>query len=227
MLPGDLPGDTGWPRPKATKSHLYHLVHSPAKVVAVKEDWTVQIECDACKKDQAYFYARAYGPAVLSGNVKRIGDGVYDISFRFLDAGMYTVEVVMEYSDLPDFAAFPLPNGVEEPGYEGLALPGFPTQLQVKGPQIEYEVDGQRNCTRKDLTDPIPNARWKIVETVEKPRPTLTGDAWVGKGKQPRSLLGIYMAYEFENCRLLPKKELSAKLSCAYSLWRSCTCFQI
>ena len=43
----------------------------------------------------------------------------------------YTVELIMEYSNLPDFGSFPLQNGMEEPRYEGFSLPGFPMHLQV------------------------------------------------------------------------------------------------
>eukprot|EP00586_Coscinodiscus_wailesii_P019162 CAMPEP_0172493534 /NCGR_PEP_ID=MMETSP1066-20121228/24979_1 /TAXON_ID=671091 /ORGANISM="Coscinodiscus wailesii, Strain CCMP2513" /LENGTH=791 /DNA_ID=CAMNT_0013263745 /DNA_START=323 /DNA_END=2698 /DNA_ORIENTATION=- len=120
--------------------------------------WSAVVHCPhaACRDVNSRFYARAYGPAVLPGVVRRIenatavagaslcggttnrtnanNDVAYEIRFRFRSAGLYTVEVVLEQGDALGLDRFPRTRSEleeREPAYEGWMLSGFPRLVQV------------------------------------------------------------------------------------------------
>jgi hypothetical protein len=142
LYPGELPGYTGWPRPTSTLAGFFRIVddssstsaNSPStQPVVVGENWTTSIHCshEACQHGGSLFYIRAYGPAILPGLCTDHGNGTYDVTFIPLDAGVYTVEVVLTFSNPPAFSEFPVAVR-REPAYEGYMLPGFPATVMVE-----------------------------------------------------------------------------------------------
>jgi hypothetical protein len=81
------------------------------------------------------FYVRMYGPAVTSGLVQDYHNGTYECTFAVMDAGVYTIEVVVTYSQPPPVEDFPLPSKkfptTQEPPYEGHLVAGFPIVVYI------------------------------------------------------------------------------------------------
>jgi hypothetical protein len=134
---GDLPGYTGWARPTNTLAGSFSIRRDPREneneatvMVETNKNWTRTIHCPhpACAAGGALFYVRAYGPAILPGLVADHGNGTYDISVLAFDEGLYTVEVVLSFSNHPVWSDFPTPT---ETAYEGYLLPGFPLAMNV------------------------------------------------------------------------------------------------
>ena len=138
---GDLPGYTGWARPINTLagsfSILQHQCDTEGTIVIAK-NWTCTIHCDhpACATGGSLFYVRAYGPAILPGHVTDHGDGSYEITVLPFDEGLYTVEVVLSFSNHPPWSD--LPTKVVT-AYEGYLVPGFPVPMNV----IEDKIQNQ------------------------------------------------------------------------------------
>jgi hypothetical protein len=124
------------------------------------------------------FYLRAYGPAIVPGIVRQhvvdnVDDdnGLYHTSFVFYDPGLYTVEVVLTFSNPPPISAFPLNEESEQPAYEGFLLPGFPLLVRAQeSNQTQHEKYDVQNklCTFDDLIvssamSAMNQARWKVM----------------------------------------------------------------
>jgi hypothetical protein len=82
------------------------------------------------------FYVRAYGPSVITGIVTDMHNSSYSLKMQFIDPGEYTIEVVITFSVPMDYDEFPLVSEkddslLEEPGYEGYMVSGFPLQILV------------------------------------------------------------------------------------------------
>lgn len=220
LLPGELFVEPWWPVPSsAMRSLLYKTTSKASTDGRVNDKWSVAVKCEECVADKPFFYMRAYGPAVVSGTVRaKEEDGSYELSFVPLDPGVYTVEAVMTYSDVPDLHAFPLPLGVKEPYFEGRMLPGFPHLVNVAAPPPSVggsaaatptkkdDKTTLRRCTIQDLVNSS-QARWKVVERTDRvPFPPFRDYV------EPRSMTGVHMAYEYTNCHLPTLEELKVQL---------------
>jgi hypothetical protein len=186
LYPGELPGYTGWPRPTSTLAGFFRIVgdsssssaDSPnSQLVVVGKNWTCSIHCshDACKHGGSLFYVRAYGPAILPGQYTDHRNGTYDVTFLPLDAGLYTVEVVLTFSNPPAYSEFPVTVS-REPAYEGYMLPGFPATVSVKrgGTSSTSSSSNSRDpllplCTMSQMLESGPSSavqtgRWLVQQ---------------------------------------------------------------
>ena len=113
---GDLPGYTGWRRPHHTLAPYFELVSInsalPGTPVTVSAGDTLEIvlRCNAqekifgaaaCRHGGSGLFARAIGAAVVAAKIHDRRDGSYLLSFKLNDPGQYRVEIVLEYSVLP------------------------------------------------------------------------------------------------------------------------------
>jgi len=183
------------------------------------------------------FFVRAYGPAVVTGRAEWVdtrnkspasivvnASSGYRITLGpLVDAGLYTVEVVLSFSRPPSVHQFPLTLEPEQPyttNYEGYLLPGFPRLLEVQRetkdaptavshPQLP--LCSMNDLTIRNATDGLRQGRWRVVDSVRQS--TLRTTAHQGKDATTVALsryqhsynsLGIVMDYQFVNCRLLP-----------------------
>lgn len=176
---GDLPGYTGWLRPTETLAGWFELVTTTTEETAVAgQYWNVSVQCDHvdCFHSHSLFYVRAYGPSIVPGRVvqrRAERDGVYyDISVYFSDAGRYTVEAVLTFSNPPVLGEFPLPLSRPEQAYEGFLLPDFPLLVDVRSSSNADTADQrQRSCGAADLTESsstsaLERGRWIVVDKV-------------------------------------------------------------
>lgn len=220
LVPGELPGYTGWARLEYTLAGYFHLVsHDAAAVVGT--EWTVTIECMQCRDGNAHFYARAYGPAVLAGRVRPAHhEHVYEIRFLPMDPGSYTVEVVLVSSGAPSWDEFPIVAG-QEPSYEGFLLPGFPVQLQVE-PSSVNTILSNRSCTLLDLYSESAEseyykARWVVVDKLSHRNHVVSTNASqrvnLREYRSGRQSLGIFMDYRHVNCTLPSYHDASVELA--------------
>ena len=158
LILDDLPTYTGWTRPNTTKVCSYHIVStssrssSSSSIVSqqqhkLNEPWSVTIQCHggtgiACDTDSPQFYMRAYGPSVTTGQLMWNDATHYEFTFVPRDAGIYTVELVLTFFNVPKWDLFPLDN-VYDPGFEGYLVPGFPLQIKV----VQQQEDEQSGAT--------------------------------------------------------------------------------
>jgi len=219
LVPGELPGYTGWARPEETKAGYFRITSHDAAAVA-GEEWTVTVECMECH-GTAHFYARAHGPAVLAGIGHSTHDNnrtAYTISFLPMDAGSYTVEVVLVSSGAPSWDDFPLVG--EEPWYEGFLLPDFPLQLHV-APLAAKASDVNRKCIMSNLLSETTDsayrkARWVVVDKVSHRNHVLSTNASrqvnIRDYRSGHQSLGIFMDYQYQHCTLYSYPEASRRL---------------
>ena len=216
LVPGELPGYTGWARLEHTLAGSFRIVSQQDTAVVGKE-WNVTVECLQCHGN-AHFFTRAYGPAVVPGNVRPHNNNLYTISFLPMDAGMYTVEVVLVSSGAPSWDMFPVVG--EEPWYEGFLLPGFPLHLGVAPVQMPHNV--QRNCHMSDLLSKTTDsayykARWVVVDKVSHRNHVVSTSASrqanIRGYRSGHQSLGIFMDYRYQNCVLQSYQGASRRLA--------------
>lgn len=218
LVPGELPGYTGWARPGTTLAGHFQLVApldiwQPATAGSI---WEMTVQCfhSECATGGALFFVRAYGPSVLSGKVTDGKDGSYKIELLPKDPGAYTVEVVLTFSNPPSFGHFPLPKGQPEPGYEGYLLPNFPLPLQVLagGNSNDKKKKTIPMCAMEDLLETSPTSaweknRWLVTDKINQPHhvddPDYKDVTFPGY-QQSHNSLGIQMEYQYDNCQILP-----------------------
>ncbi len=165
ILPGELPGYTGWSRPATTLVHHFDIVKMSSTAPITGQNWTVTAHCrhPKARSGRAQFYVRAYGPSILPGRVTDHGNGTYDFTILPFDAGVYHLEVVLVFSFPPAWKSLPTNF---EPGYEGYLLPGFPIELDVSvgaaapsDPNLQLFVgvstpsSRRRLCNMSELTE--------------------------------------------------------------------------
>ena len=117
LVPGELPGYTGWARPEHTLAGFFTITSISTHRPRVGDEFSISLWChqnEDCSKGKSLFYLRAYGPSVIPGIIKNEGRGKYTAVFTFPDAGVYTVEVVLTFSSPPSMEEFPL-QGADEP----------------------------------------------------------------------------------------------------------------
>lgn len=226
LVPGELPGYTGWSRFKRTLAGSFEITSRDDTAVVAGSEWNVTVECkEECHTlrdgNHAHFYARAYGPAVLAGSVHEISSTSYSVSFLPMDPGLYTVEAVLTSSGAPSWGDFPLEEGRDDPTYEGFLLPGFPFQFEVSRAPFVHSVN--RSCVMSDLlsdttTSAYRKARWIVVDKVShrthnlssiEASPKITFDKYVS-GHQS---LGIFMDYRHQDCILQSFQDAIMKLA--------------
>lgn len=219
LVPGELPGYTGWARPGTTLAGHFQLI-SPlnmGETATAGKPWEMIIQCyqAECTQGGALFFVRAYGPSVIVGQVHDRKDGTYRIELLPKDPGAYTVEVVLTFSNPPSFGSFPLPKLQAEPAYEGYLLPDFPLPLQVvpeEGKNTKESKKARPVCTADDLLEESPTsawekARWLVTDKINHPRhvnnPDYEDVTFLGY-QQSHNSLGIQMEYQYDNCQVLP-----------------------
>lgn len=215
IRPGELPGYTGWARPEYTMAPYYQIEQIDYEILAGSR-WRAHINCPhkACLDARAHFHVRLYGPAVLSGLVHDYRNGSYSIHAWPIDPGLYTVEVVLAFSDAPEWKVFPLPIEKDEPAYEGYMIPGFPCQLQVFESIKQIHNSSTGICTLEDLVTtgasegPRSGPRWVVADKVgsrnhiqaQKGR---TKSLSLKGYQSGANSLGIFMEYRPRACSLL------------------------
>ena len=224
LVPGELPGYTGWARPASTLAKYFHLDQKMdlLQPTVTGKPWEITVRCsqaEDCANGGALFFVRAYGPAVLVGQVQDNQDGSYLIKLLPKDPGAYTVEVVLTFSNPPHIGQFPLPPKQPEPAYEGYLLPGFPIPLLVvEGDNYNEETDPANYkslpvCEMEDLFEPTATsawekARWVVTDKINQPnhmddhhyKDQVTFDGY----QVSQNSLGIMMEYQHDTCRILP-----------------------
>jgi len=171
LMPGDLPGYTGWFRPDTTLAGHFTVVGAD-RAARVGSNFTVRVQCHRrshrdCAVGGSFFYVRMYGRAILPGTVTDYGNGTYDMTVLPFDAGIYHMEVVLTFSNPPRLHDLPIRDVV---AYEGYLLPGFP--LQVSIPYDDDNISRQNhnlyngNSTRRicGMSDILETSRRGAIE---------------------------------------------------------------
>jgi len=221
LVPGELPGYTGWARPGTTFAGHFQLM-APldlSQPATAGEIWAMTLRCflAECDSGGGLFYVRAYGPSVITGQVHDNKDGTYRIELLPKEPGPYTVEVVLTFSNPPSFGQFPLPASHPQPAYEGYLLPDFPLPLQVLPPKRRHrriKSNDQNSlplCSMEDLLETSPTsawekARWVVKDKVNHPHhhDDIHKDVTLSGYLESYNSLGIQMEYEYDKCQILP-----------------------
>jgi hypothetical protein len=231
LRPGELPGYTGWPRTGNTLVSYFKISEVTLRHPAVVgNEWNITVTCShqECSQGRALLYTRAYGPAILSGLVHDHSNGSYNITFVPLDAGAYTLEVVLEISKAPAWDDFPLSSRtIPEPAYEGYTLPQFPrewivlpaTEARVQSRILKNSSAPRRVCLTEDLLDRsstsgMENARWVPVERVSEQAYNTSGDSSlisVDGYHTGRNALGVLMDYMPRDCSILQPLDIERR----------------
>ena len=218
LSPGELPGYTGWARPERTLAGYFLISSISHSQPRVGEKFAISLRCqghDDCSNGESLFFVRAYGPSVVAGLVQSNGGGQYVVEIRFLDPGTYTLEVVLNFSNVPSFDEFPLSSDRQQPSYEGYLLPGFPMQVPV---QRISEVRSSstfcsvENLTENSLTGAMSKARWVVTARANGPGyASETLEHPITKAGYKRNIhsLGIHMSYQFVGCQLMTRSAMA------------------
>jgi hypothetical protein len=231
---GDLPGYTGWARPASTLAGSFRMERPCSLFSLISTAWTCSVRCthEECQNGGSLFYVRAYGPAILPGEVVDHGNGVYDVTFLPLDEGVYTVEAVLTFSKSPAFSTFPLEK-FTEPVYEGYMLPDFPLTVSVvTTPELSTrdfstvsEEGPLRLCNAGDILDSGPRSaiqkgRWVVQERmIDRPFSLSSHfrNASLDGYERGENSLGIRMEYRPTHCSLLDEatfKDIRTSTKC-------------
>lgn len=217
LMPGELPGYTGWARLEYTLAGSFRIISQDA-VTMVGNEWNVTVECTECHHGNAQFYARAYGPAVLAGNVHTVNNNRYTVRFLPMDAGTYTVEVVLVSSSVPSWDEFPIVG--QEPWYEGFLLPDFPLQLHVtqqKKPLVVKPSCALTDLLSNTMDSAYSKARWVVVDKVSHRNHIVSINASrqanIGGYRSGHQSLGIFMDYRYRGCMLYSFTEAAVRLA--------------
>jgi len=189
LLPGELPGYTGWFRPSSTLAQHFRIVSVDGPVTKLGTNWTVRIQCDPPPSSSSddddgqqhqrngggsFFYVRAYGRSILPGVVDDYRNGTYDVTILPFDAGVYQLEVVLTFSK-PPRSLWELPVQ-DEVAYEGYLLPGFPIELNIHPPTGKEAVAAsfpppKRLCEIPELLETsrrsaVESGRWLVTSKI-------------------------------------------------------------
>ncbi|CAJ1967057.1 unnamed protein product [Cylindrotheca closterium] len=218
LVPGELPGYSGWARSEETLAGYFSITGHSATELKVGDEFQVSMQCKGhkdCVKGHSLFFLRAYGPSVISGVTMTKDEGQYEMVFRPLDSGMYTVEVVLSFSSPPPFDSFPLSPGVSEPAYEGYLLPGFPIRIDVGDSKGRGEEAAVPLCTFRQLEETSSNsalskARWRVDSKTNGIGYTSSADGTKVSEegyKKNKNSIGIQMSYDYSpSCALLTSR---------------------
>jgi len=213
LVPGDLPGYTGWARPPSTDAPFYGI-QSVSKIIEAGKQFEITLSCMdvRCKSKNAQFYARMYGPSVLSPIIKkRQGFDQYNFTFFPFDAGKYWIEIVLTSSDTQTDSLLVQNTTL---AYEGYLLPDFPISVQVNGTPKPFNKDietnqmcGANELYVKNVSSGIAQGRWRVVDKINSRDhdPNIISDKSFSyeNFRESWTSLGIRMEYEStSNCVL-------------------------
>jgi hypothetical protein len=219
FYPGELPGYTGWPRPAMTLARSFRMLRPCSSTSKANVNWTCSVHCshEACRNGGSLFFVRAYGPAILPGIVTDHHNGTYGVTFIPMDEGIYTVEVVLTFSNPPHFSTFPL-EAFTEPAYEGYMLPSFPVTVTVTerpyvySPTTIFKQGRLPVCTLPELLESSPTSaletgRWVVAEKMVGRPFSRTNHSYGRKVtldgyRRGDNSLGVRMHYHPINCSL-------------------------
>ncbi|KAL7558057.1 hypothetical protein ACA910_009245 [Epithemia clementina (nom. ined.)] len=219
LAPGEMPGYTGWGRPEFTMAGYFEILTTTnminddtktARTTVAGQPWEIFIQCrgHTLCSNHSWFYVRAYGPAVIAGRVEAVNDNdnlriatggpattsttmTYRVRLEPVDPGLYTVEVVVTFSNPPSIHSFPIRRNSNRPQqstsqdesgynlfYEGYMIQGFPLLLQVLPPPTAKPIVNGPNqlpiCGVEDLTIADSNSglsqqgRWIVTDMVRR-----------------------------------------------------------
>ena len=225
LVPGELPGYTGWPRfEKTLVSHFYqpsdgqNNINSPISIESGKRlSFNIQCDVDECQDGGAHFYLRAYGPSVITGEVIDYKNGSYTISFYPVDPGIYTVEIVLSFCCTHDWRSFPPENkygGNNDLDYEGYLVHGFPRQVHIY-PSKQDDSFAKPICSMAQLvetkinsTNFLQKGRWVVSDLIRsslhKPKSSSSNGVSFEGFQDGTNSIGISMEYNWNDCSLLP-----------------------
>lgn len=217
ILPGELPGYTGWARPTTTLARQFRAVPSNKTMQVTQGDsFRLQVQ-DSSSQHDSLFFVRAYGPAILAGSVVAHDVGVYNITIGPLwDVGLYTLEIVLEFSDVSQqwWRRLPLLEG--EPSYEGFVVSHAPRSFRVIHP--ESNISATENlplCQTEHIVEDSSlslKGRWKLMgkSILQEYNASSTHNLSVLESYQtgPTSL-GFQTEYVPFHCRLMSREEAS------------------
>ncbi|KAL7559403.1 hypothetical protein ACA910_008023 [Epithemia clementina (nom. ined.)] len=220
ILPGELPGYTGWARPVHSLVDHYRLDRvSPSSSTRrrrVGQAVRIVVTCPVrqCAHGGAWFYTRAYGPALLPATTLDHGNGTYTFSIYPHDPGMYHVEIVLAFSKTINMTQVPMDGRLGEPSFEGFLLPGFPISFAVvdddnnnnnnknNGAKTTNKVPGpaKKICHSNQILQrsddyPLTFARWVVTSRTRHNAFSLR-DLMVPKGTNPNKKLTSLAKYE-------------------------------
>jgi hypothetical protein len=154
-------------------------------------------------------------------------NGTYDVIFLPMDEGIYTVEVVLTFSNPPPFSDFPM-RDFTEPAYEGYMLPAFPFTVAVTE-QEPYSLTSLSKpqgslpmCTMSDLlesssTSSLETGRWVVAEKmIDRPFSQGSrfldhnGNITLGGYQRGENSLGVRMDYRPTNCTLIDETAVTS-----------------
>uniref|UniRef100_A0A7S2K0F5 Uncharacterized protein n=1 Tax=Leptocylindrus danicus TaxID=163516 RepID=A0A7S2K0F5_9STRA len=251
LLPGDLPGYTGWPRRVSLTVADYSIVSIEGFTVennSVPKDklvhhitdskagslWSVLVHCPTkeCRDSSPAFYARSYGPAIITGDIRSSRKHAsvlgsedennvdYEVQFRYKIPGKYIVELVLESEDAVTLSNFPRLNNEWEPTYEGWLLPGFPLQIEVVDSDTRdasLSHASNRWCSAGEIVADT-NGQWVVTGRYDqKMRDSgqikdfgfRNGDSMLRGYREGYSSSGFCTKYFMgSNCELLPAESL-------------------
>ena len=243
LAPGELPGYTGWARPEQTLAGYFQIessTHSSSiekyySIIKSGDKYSLKLTCVddehtsyVCPSSGTLFYVRAYGPSVITGNVVDHSNSSYSIELLPIEAGEYTVEVVVTFSAPLELHDFPLSRNrsstdedEEEPGYEGYLVSNFPLQILVQSPDAttttKTTAEYKQWCNLSQLTEnsadsSLASGYWHVIDHVGRTVHTqLTpDDALVSLDGYRMGLnsLGVRMQYDFEKCELMHIRDI-------------------
>eukprot|EP00980_Cylindrotheca_fusiformis_P005013 scaffold1062_cov130-Cylindrotheca_fusiformis.AAC.19 len=222
LLSGELPGYSGWARSERTLAGFFSITSYSTPEPRSGDDFSVSVQCSGhedCEKASSLFFLRAYGPSVISGIVENKGGGLYTMKFRPMDPGIYTIEVVLSFSNPLAFELFPLPDNLEEPGYEGYLLPGFPFKIDV-GSNNDRKASVNSHCSFDQLVEDSADsarskARWNVISKANGQgyhSRTMNDPVSEAGYKANTNSIGIQMSYDYSpNCTLIPSSTFEEK----------------
>eukprot|EP00934_Nitzschia_sp_Nitz4_P008362 Nitzschia sp. Nitz4//scaffold86_size83305//22380//23954//NITZ4_005252-RA/size83305-exonerate_est2genome-gene-0.43-mRNA-1//-1//CDS//3329559220//8352//frame0 len=229
LSPGELPGYTGWGRPEATLARFFTIQSVSTETPIVGQPFSIRLICkgnEECSRGSSLFYLRAYGPSVIPGIVQETNkkEGRYVVEFVFPDRGLYTLEVVLTFSNPPPMGKFPL-VGMDEPAYEGYLLPGFPLLVTVQANEDVTHLVSTALCDADVLVETSPlsalsKARWTVQGKPNDADYTPKGNEISESGyKNNPNSIGIQMSYDvLTPCRMLSLEELDPNLNSKHPL---------
>jgi hypothetical protein len=259
LLPGELPGYTGWARPDRTLAGSFARMTTtttttratpvtavlsettdsdsdsdstiPPVVAVAGAPYRMTLQCarTACLSGGALFYVRAYGPSIVTAfDIQDYGTGVYDVSLRPLDAGRYTVEVVLAFSQHAPYSDFPVPDA-QEVAYEGYLVPGFPISIDVVESKHKHKLTSLplplcrlSDLVETSLTSATETGRWLVTEKVmdhlaDYSRESEHTDVSLQKYQAGDNSLGVKLDYFPVECRLMTEDVVYSQ-----ETWQTC-----
>lgn len=214
LVPGELPGYTGWARPEDTLARFLRPGHTVPLNGRVGETWHCSIVCQGdprCNTSNSWFYIRAYGTSIIVGDIQHVKSGHYEVRLDFPTPGQYMVEVVLTFSDPPAVELLPL-TGDRSPMlrdlYEGYYIHGFPVVVDVEGEVTQLPIIAcqPEDWIERDTTVGRTRASWIISDHNRDPKHvTLTNYGVSKEGYQAsQNSVGFKATFRHKNCNSMP-----------------------